>query len=406
MRSRPLPHPSRDAGLTMVELMVTIVVASLVAASTFVFFAGQQRIYETQTKLVNVQQNVTAAMELLTRFVRSAGSGMFGCVRADSDLPGVGDPGPVNAVGPATPLTAAPAVGARAYLNLIGEVRVPPVWITDGASGAPDTITVAFGDGSFGNWFDAAVGVDMAAGAPTANLDYPATPATLDSVFRVNEFIMVFDTTQSPLRAAPLYNDRGCSIFQITAIDTALNRLTRAATSKWNPASNALAPNLVPFTYTGGASASAGIRHLGTLNWVRFAIRPAAGTTPPALTMLQLHVDPNATPSVLSEGIEDMQISYACDRNPDDGELPYTPTLTDEWGLNHPFGAAGTETQPTNCGVPDAIRITLIARSLGEDPLLSGLTSNAKPGVENGAPGGADRFRHRVVTTTVFPRNN
>ena len=50
-----------DAGLTLIELMITIVVASLVAASTFMFFAGQQRIYDTQTKLLNVQQNVTAA---------------------------------------------------------------------------------------------------------------------------------------------------------------------------------------------------------------------------------------------------------------------------------------------------------------------------------------------------------
>src|SRR6476659_1093844 len=104
-----------DSGLTLVELMITIIVASLVAASTFVFFAGQQRIYDTQTKLLNVQQSVTAAMELLTRYVRASGTGLLGCVRPDSDGAGP-DPGDPSPVAPATPLTAGPAAGLRAFL--------------------------------------------------------------------------------------------------------------------------------------------------------------------------------------------------------------------------------------------------------------------------------------------------
>jgi len=70
-----------EKGMTLVELMITMIIASIVAASTFMFFAGQQRVYETQTKMLNVQQNVWAAMEVLSRFVRSEGAGMFGCVR-------------------------------------------------------------------------------------------------------------------------------------------------------------------------------------------------------------------------------------------------------------------------------------------------------------------------------------
>src|SRR5437667_10818582 len=105
-----------DSGLTLIELMITIIVAALVAASTFVFFAGQQRIYDTQTKLLNVQQNVTAAMELLTRYESASGTGMRGCVRPDTDGPGP-DPGDAAPVGPSTPLTAAPAAGLRAWLT-------------------------------------------------------------------------------------------------------------------------------------------------------------------------------------------------------------------------------------------------------------------------------------------------
>src|SRR4051812_30089502 len=155
-----------DAGLTLVELMITLVVAMLVSSSTFVFFAGQQRVYDTQNKLLSVQQNVTAAMELVSRFTRAAGTGMVGCVRPDADGAGAdnGDPAPV---GPATPLTSAPATGLRAYLNGTGAVRIPPLWITNGTNGAPDTLTVAFGNGTFGNWSDADLGATLVKDTPT-----------------------------------------------------------------------------------------------------------------------------------------------------------------------------------------------------------------------------------------------
>ena len=60
---------------------------------------------------------------------------------------------------------------------------------------------------------------------------------------------------------------------------------------------------------------------------------------------------------------------------------------------------------PAICNRPDAVRITLIARSITADTLLSAVTANAKPAIEDGVAGTPDRFRHRVVTTTVFLRN-
>src|SRR3954471_18198087 len=237
-----------EAGLTLIELMITIVVASLVAASTFVFFVGQQRIYDTQTKLLNVQQNVTAAMELITRYVRASGTGMLGCVRPDSDGAGP-DPGDAAPVGPATPLTAAPAAGLRAYLNGTGAIRIPPLWITNGAGGAPDTITVAFGNGSFGNWTDTDLGATIPKDTPIGAL---LTPAGLTTAFRTNEFVLVLDWGQTVSRVAPLYGDRGCTLFQITGIDAASSQLLHASTSKWNPAGNLA--GIVPYDYVGGSA--------------------------------------------------------------------------------------------------------------------------------------------------------
>jgi prepilin-type N-terminal cleavage/methylation domain-containing protein len=391
MRPRRL---RRDAGLTLVELLVTLVVASLVAASTYVFFTGQQRMYETQTKLLNVQQNITAAMEMMTRYVRVAGAGMLGCIRPSANSLDPGDPPPVST---STALANAPATGLRAYLNGTGAIRIPPLWIVDGAGGAPDTLTVAFGNSTFGNWFDAPLGASIAANTPTTALSVGAGLPPFIGLFRVDDFVVVLDTLQPINRAAPLLNDRGCTLYQITSVNVGTSQLLHASSSNWNP--NADIAGMVPFTY-GATATQSGIRHFGTLNWVRFAIRPGTSSTPPALTMQRL--DLGTAAQVLADGIEDLQVAYACDNNKD-GDVPDgADRTTDEWRLN----ASGEVATAINCNRPNAVRITLIARSLTPDTLLASVTSNIKPAAENGAAGAsADQFRHRILTTTVFPRN-
>jgi hypothetical protein len=231
---------------------------------------------------------------------------------------------------------------------------------------------------------------------PTGPLLTQASLPSPTAAFRTGEFAVILDIGANVSRPAPFYADRGCTLLQITNITAP--ELFHAATSKWNPAGNVA--NLVPFDYGGGASpTAAAIRNFGALNWVRFTIRPGTATTSPALTMERL--DLGTAPEVLSDGIEDLQVAYACDNAPDDGELPDGPNkLTDEWVLN-----VTADPSPVTCNRPDAVRITLIARSVTEDNLLSGITANAKPAVEDGVAGASDKFRHRVVTTTVFLRN-
>jgi hypothetical protein len=215
----------------------------------------------------------------------------------------------------------------------------------------------------------------------------------------VGEFVVLLDVGATVSRAAPLLNDRGCTLFQITGINAATRQLDHLSTSNWNPAADVA--GMVPFPYTTGAPATgAGIRNIGALNWVRFAIQPGTPNTPPALTMQRL--DQQTAPQVLADGIEDLQVAFACDIN-NDGDLPNgVDRTTDEWRLN-----ANAEVPPAvNCSKPNAIRLTLIARSLTPDTLLAGMSTNIKPAAENGAAGAAaDQFRHRILTTTVFPRN-
>jgi type II secretory pathway pseudopilin PulG len=377
-----------EAGLTLVELMITLIIASLVTTATFAFFSGQQRIYETQSKMLTTQQTLWSAIDVVSRSLRTAGGGMFGCVRADSDGAGAdtGDPPPGGA--------AAPATGLRVYRSGVGVFRLAPYWFQNGAAGAPDTLTIAYGSGSTGSWADAVLGADFNPATPTTPV---RTLAGQTVRFFTGEFIMLVDRTQAN-------GDRGCSLFQITGIDALNNNLLHvSATSEWNPPNNV--PDLVPFTYPGGTTASSGgIRDFGTLTWVQFAV-DRTGTIPPRLTMNRL--DGNRGPEILADGIEDLQISYACDIQPagaPDGVLTEgtdpASRLADEWVYNQALDPV-----PIGCNKPDAIRITLMARSLTPDTLLNSVTDNRKPAAEDGALGPVDTFRHRVATVSVYPRN-
>jgi prepilin-type N-terminal cleavage/methylation domain-containing protein len=375
-----------DAGLTLVELLVTLTIASFITAATFAFFAGQQRIYDAQSKLLGVQQNLWSSMDTVSRYLRQSGKGMLGCVRPDSDGAGP-DPGdPV--CGSAT----APQTGLRAYRSGTGFLRIAPLWIKNGAAGAPDTLTVAYGLNASGNFTDATLATDIQAGKTTVPIKVlnGETP-----IFRANDFMMLIEKSQAN-------GDRGCTLFQVTGADVATNAiLYDSAGSVWNPGADVAA--MVPFSYIGGASPTGGVRNFGELTWVQFAI-DRSGSAPPRLTMNRL--DGTRGAEVLADGIEDMQIAYACDvaggapdGNLDEGTDAAT-RRTDEWTYNE-----SGDVEPIGCNRPDAIRITLIARSLAPDSALAQVPGNQKPAAEDGALGAADQFRHRVATMAIYPRN-
>jgi hypothetical protein len=422
------------------------------------FFAGQQRVYETQTKMLNVQQNVWAAMEVLSRFVRSEGSGMYGCVRPvggivaspppnrslgvnpdNSDDPPVVPPNPAGVV-TVHDLASRPNAGLRAYNAATGQVqRIPPLWIVDqvdpnqpstaGIVGGTDVITVAFGNRSSGTNFDSPL---LGAVTPTS---YGVAPLTGNAtMFQPGEFIVLIGTP--PMGG--IVSDLGCTLFQITTVTTTLNHAsggtsaclppptTGCTSSVWNPP--ATVASLVPDTYTPTPSTTSGIRNFGDFWWVRFAIRtktqagvplttlgmPGVTHDIPVLTMERIDGSPTTGPQVLAEGIEDLQVAYACDPNAD-GVLTEGPnTATDEWMLNDPNDVIATN-NALKCNQPSAVRLTLVARSLTEDNGIDAtLTDNGRPKVENHAVHtpdnnfytGRDQFRRRVLTTTIYPRNN
>ncbi|OGQ07962.1 MAG: hypothetical protein A2026_22500 [Deltaproteobacteria bacterium RBG_19FT_COMBO_46_12] len=60
-------------GITLIELLVALAICGIVIAAIYRLFIGQTRAYTVQDQVVEVQQNVRNAMEILLRDLRMAG---------------------------------------------------------------------------------------------------------------------------------------------------------------------------------------------------------------------------------------------------------------------------------------------------------------------------------------------
>lgn len=435
--------------MTLVEIMITLIISSIIAASTFMFFSGQQRVYETQTKILNIQQNLWASMEVLARHVRGSGSGMYECVRpADYSNTNPTDPasltggrlqtttpsdGPHTSGGVLiTSLASRPLTGLRAWDGTVGMQWIPPLWIvnnsTTDANVVPgtDIVTVAFGNRASGADTDGVLELNVVDTDPS--IPITLNGATAASVFRQNEFLLLMQGADWGYGNDPSA-DRGCTMLQVTnnpGVGNILQHASGAGVSVWNPTGTVAAMLPASGGYT---SAQDGVRNFGALTWVRFFIQydpnTVASTNPvPQLMMQRLDQGVAGTPQVLADGIEDLQVSFACDV----GTLG-TPNLAalngildegtdvasrknDEWINNVPGDVFPTS--PTTlgfCNLPTAVRLTLVARSTSPDDLIDvAVTDNRPEPVEDNPCANVacprDQYRRRVLSTTVYPRNN
>lgn len=445
-------RPCGQRGMTLVEIMITLVISSIIAASTFMFFAGQQRIYETQTKLLNIQQNLWAAMEIMARYTRASGSGMYECVRPASYANATLQNGSrLLSTNPSDgPLAAdlsdanRPRTGVRAnQASSNGMQFIPPLWIvnnstTDTALNVvrnSDILTVAFGNRTSGTDVDATLGLSFVDSSPSTPIALVGT--STGSMFRQWEFVLLLVTPDWGYGSDPIV-DRGCSLFQITSDPIGTTALPHAASARnagdivWNPAGD-VAGMLPGGGYTANSS---GVRNFGTLTWVTFFIQQI-GTGAPNLMMQQRHLSgASGTPQILAEGIEDLQVSFACDTGSlglydltavngtlDEGTSD-AGRQQDEWWNNVPGDVLPPALTPGFCNLPTAVRLTLVARTLTPDDLIDlGTTNNGPMDVEDHCYSTPccntqqattcdftsrpkDQFRRRVLTTTVYPRNN
>jgi len=70
MRTEPILNKN---GVSLIELLVVLVICGIVIAGAYRFFITQTRAYSVQDQVIEAQQNVRLAMEILLRDLRMAG---------------------------------------------------------------------------------------------------------------------------------------------------------------------------------------------------------------------------------------------------------------------------------------------------------------------------------------------
>jgi prepilin-type N-terminal cleavage/methylation domain-containing protein len=70
MRTEPILNRN---GVSLIELLVALVICGVVVAGAYRFFITQTRAYSVQDQVIEAQQNVRSAMEILLRDLRMAG---------------------------------------------------------------------------------------------------------------------------------------------------------------------------------------------------------------------------------------------------------------------------------------------------------------------------------------------
>jgi len=78
-------------GFTLIELMISLAVASIVTAGIYGFYHVQQKSAVTQQLVVEMQQNIRATMSLMKREIRMAGYDPWAVNGIDDDSNGVRD---------------------------------------------------------------------------------------------------------------------------------------------------------------------------------------------------------------------------------------------------------------------------------------------------------------------------
>lgn len=63
----------KNRGFTIIELMITILIFSVIIASVYATHLSQQKTYKVQDQIAEMQQNIRAALSLITTEIRMAG---------------------------------------------------------------------------------------------------------------------------------------------------------------------------------------------------------------------------------------------------------------------------------------------------------------------------------------------
>ncbi len=86
--------PSKEAGFTLIEMIVTLLVLSIVLVLTLTLFDTNTRLAQVQTSVSDLQQNLRSAQQVIVRDLRAAGRGAL----PQTQFPGTVGGNPIEAI--------------------------------------------------------------------------------------------------------------------------------------------------------------------------------------------------------------------------------------------------------------------------------------------------------------------
>ena len=368
----------KQQGFSLVELLISMAIASVVGMAGYVIFSSSNWSYKVQEDVSEAQQNVRVAMERLAGDVRTAGFGLpdppFSLTFTGLSTTFVGQSG--NSITLTSPITVSNSAAVPDTITILGigyeagvlenDANDDGIEDNNSCNGAGDGLICLGSANSANNFFTGSgpytyetnrryISLNGAAFIELANAQTDAnrsagmlslgTPATLDRN----------------------YPD-GTSVYIIQAVQYTINDT---------------APFLTGCSATNPCLVSADTTML------------RGGSTPGAR-------------EVLAENIEDIQFAYGIDVSPRDGMIDYTSPYSDGAFVFSATGAAALS-DPSSI---IAVKANIVAKTRNQDPKgATGFKSQCfedrlvDAGTTNCTGAVSDGYRRRALTKIIKLRN-
>lgn len=365
---------SNQAGLTLIELMVTVLLTAILVGGLFYMMSGQQTTYRQQLNATQTNQSLWGTMGYLQRWLRSAGYGFGHCPGGRAQVE--------DAAGTGTTDSSFIALQVYNHCNLL---KTKPENCLPTSDERSDSFTVtAVHASKLATLNQPSVLIAAPMATDSSGLKIP-NKAGFKHQFKVGDRALLWDPASGP-----------CILLRLTGVDE---------TNDPAPLTFADSNAAVNFFKVDGYGEATRVVRVAPESLPRhFAVDP---DTQRLMTWITDNPNPSAdkdnTLEVVADQIEDMQVSWGCDANAsgsiDEGVVSGA-RKNDEWAFNVPADV------PPTCGAAPigAVRVTLIGRSTREVP---GATASKIPPIEDEdrATAPFDRYARTVLTTTVKTSN-
>lgn len=380
---------SAQAGFTLIELMISLVMSSLLVAMIITVYTSMSQGYRVQQQVAEVQQVLGAAQDMISADLRQVGLAMpqgFAWAGAPASL---------------TP----PAVQPAPALNIID----------GGTTGGPDELRVFYADPT------------AQARVVISSWAQPFTAVTVDSVDRFAQGDLVvltygsatssaYDATVSAAPEEPPLNApardekiavyRAC-VLQLAGVSSGTSTLQFATTGPWGTTDNAFCKEAVS-AYT-QRSPSEQTNPLMVYRLVAHAYR--IDTTRPALGVLQL----SGTGGLMNDwqdlgiGFTDLQIAsrwYEGTGGVDNTDLDTDPKRN--WYSDAAQGAKAIASAPYPAATPQAatvalrVSISLVARTTSD--VVGSVVTDSTPNLVDTARPGANEIGNHAAGAALASR--